>query len=71
MSIKMHCIKGTMNKAMYYQGIEASQGIENGIFGYGWVFQHDNDPKHKAKATKEWLKKKHINVLEWAIVSRP
>ncbi len=32
--------------------------------GRGWVFQHDNDPKHMAKATKEWLKKKHIKVLE-------
>ncbi|KAK3549312.1 hypothetical protein QTP70_034536, partial [Hemibagrus guttatus] len=29
------------------------------------VFQHDNYPKHMAKATKEWLKKKHIKVLEW------
>ena len=28
--------------------------------GCGWVLQHDNDPKHTAKATKEWLKKKHI-----------
>ncbi len=35
------------------------------IMGRGWVFQHDNDPKHMAKATKEWLKKKHIKVLEW------
>ncbi|KAL0200451.1 hypothetical protein M9458_003638, partial [Cirrhinus mrigala] len=33
--------------------------------GSGWAFQHDNVPKHTAKATKEWLKKKHIKVLEW------
>ncbi|KAI3355043.1 hypothetical protein L3Q82_017920 [Scortum barcoo] len=33
--------------------------------GRVWVFQHDNDPKHTARATKEWLRKKHFNVLEW------
>ncbi len=55
---QLHRIKGIMDGAMYHQG----QGIE---MGCGWVFQHDNDPKHTAKATKEWLKKKHIKVLEW------
>ncbi len=49
---QLHRIKGTMDGAMYRQGqgIEASQGIE---MGRGWVFKHDNDPKHTAKATKE------------------
>ena len=37
--------------------------------GHGWDFQHNNDPKHTAKATKEWLKKKHIKVLEWPSLS--
>ena len=31
----------------------------------GWVFQHDNDPTHTARATKEWLRKKHLKVVEW------
>jgi transposase len=31
-----------------------------------WVFQHENDPKHTARATNEWLRKKHFKVLEWS-----
>ncbi len=42
-----------MDGAKYRQG----QAIEKGSW---MVIQHDNDPKHTAKATKEWLRKKHI-----------
>ncbi|CAB5393933.1 unnamed protein product [Rhizophagus irregularis] len=29
------------------------------------VFQHDNDPKHKARITTDWLETNNINVLDW------
>ncbi|KAK3506568.1 hypothetical protein QTP70_009910 [Hemibagrus guttatus] len=64
---QLHCIKGTMDGAMYHQilGKNLLLSARALKMGRGWVFQHDNDPKHTAKATKEWLKKKHIKVLEW------
>ncbi|KAK6324084.1 hypothetical protein J4Q44_G00064230 [Coregonus suidteri] len=31
----------------------------------GLIPLHDNDPKHTARAMKEWLRKKHFKVLEW------
>ena len=64
---QLHHIKGTMDGAMYHQilGENLLPSARALKMGHGWVFQHYNDPKHTAKATKEWLKKKHIKVLEW------
>ncbi len=61
---QLHRIKGTMDGVIWVRtrALMPARALK---MGRRWVFQHDNDPKHMAKATKECLKKKHINVLEW------
>ncbi|KAK3540275.1 hypothetical protein QTP70_029394, partial [Hemibagrus guttatus] len=60
-------VKERMNGAMYREILSknllpSARALK---MRRGWVFQHDNDPKHTARATKEWLRKKHFKVLEW------
>ncbi|CAJ0955578.1 unnamed protein product [Ranitomeya imitator] len=57
-----------MNGAMYREILSANllPSARALKMKRGWVFQHDNDPKHTARATKEWLRKKHFKVLEWS-----
>ncbi len=61
------CVKERMNGAMYREILSenllpSARALK---MKRGWVFQHDNDPKHTARAMKEWLRKKHFKVLEW------
>ncbi|KAK6318927.1 hypothetical protein J4Q44_G00101380 [Coregonus suidteri] len=64
---RLHCIEGRMDGAMYREILANNllPSVRALKMGRGWVFQHDNDPKHTARATKEWLRKKHLKVLEW------
>ncbi|KAK3513183.1 hypothetical protein QTP70_009768 [Hemibagrus guttatus] len=60
-------VKERMNGAMYREILSknllpSARALK---MKRGWVFQHDNDPKHTARATKEWLRKRHFKVLEW------
>ncbi len=63
-TVKLHSIKGTMEGpcTVRVRALNPARALK---MGRGWVFQHDNDPKHTAKATKVLLKKKHTKVLEW------
>ncbi len=64
---RLICVKERMNGAMYREILSenllpSARALK---MKRGWVFQHNNDPKHTARATKEWLRKKHFKVLEW------
>ncbi|KAJ4940522.1 hypothetical protein JOQ06_026820 [Pogonophryne albipinna] len=64
---RLICVKERISGAMYREILSdnllpSARALK---MKRGWVFQHDNDPKHTARATKEWLRKKHFKVLEW------
>ncbi len=64
---RLHRIEGRMDGAMYLEILANNflPSVRTLKMGRGWFFQHDNDPKHTARATNEWLRKKHFKVLEW------
>ena len=60
-------IDGKMDGAKYRKILEENllPSARKLKLGRKFTFQHDNDPKHTAKATRGWLRNKKINVLEW------
>ena len=60
---RLHRIEGRMNEAMYREILGKNLLPSVRALKIGSDPKHD--PKNTAKATKEWLKKKHIKVLEW------
>lgn len=61
-------IDGTMNAELYCKILE--EDLLGSLEWYGLdrkeiVFQHDNDPKHTAKKTTEWLQNVGMEVLDW------
>ena len=60
-------IEGKRNRAKY-RGIldeKLLHSAQDLRLGQRFIFQQDNDPKHTAKTTQEWLQDKSLNVLEW------
>ncbi|KAG2459935.1 TCB1 transposase, partial [Polypterus senegalus] len=60
-------IKGKMTAAMYRDTLDENllQSALDLRLGQRFSFQKDNDPKHTAKISKEWLQDNSVNFLEW------
>ena len=60
-------IEGKMNGAKYREILDENllQSAQDLRLGNRFTFQQDNNTKHKAKTTQEWLRDKSLNVLEW------
>jgi len=60
-------INGIMDGAVYRNilGQNLMKSARQLKMSRHFVFQQDNDPKHRAKATQEWLKAAKIKVLDW------
>ncbi|KAG2465270.1 TCB1 transposase, partial [Polypterus senegalus] len=60
-------IKGKMTAAMYRDILDENllQSALDLRLGRRFIFQQDNNPKHTAKISKEWLQDNSVNVLEW------
>ncbi|CAI5674221.1 unnamed protein product [Oreochromis niloticus] len=64
---KLVRVDGKMDGAKYRAILEENllESAKDLRLGRRFTFQQDDDPKHKARATMEWFKTKHIYVLEW------
>ncbi|KAK1801386.1 hypothetical protein P4O66_023067, partial [Electrophorus voltai] len=66
-TVRLVRVEGKMNAAMYRDILEENllQSALDLRLGRRFIFHQDNDPKHTAKITKEWLQYNSVNVLEW------
>ncbi len=64
---RLVAIEGKMNVAKYRDILDENllQSAQDLRLGRRFTFQQDNDPKHTAKITKEWLHNNSVTVLEW------
>ena len=54
-----------MGQIQRHPGPSLLQSAQDLRLGRGFTFQQDNDPKHSAKITKEWLQNNSVTVLQW------
>ncbi|ORD96694.1 TCB1 [Hepatospora eriocheir] len=64
---KIEVVKGNMTVMSYTQILNRNllSSVKKLNMGDDFIFQQDNDPKHKASLTNDFFEKKEIEPLEW------
>jgi len=63
----IHIIDGKMNAKIYLKILKKYLFFDgNRLIGEEFIFQRDNDPKHKSGPVSDWLTEKGVEVLGWA-----
>ncbi len=64
---KLYWIKDILYKKEYVQILQTQMlpSAARLLGGQNWLFQQDNDPKHTAIVSRNWIRDNCVNVLEW------
>ena len=62
----LHRVKGILTGVRYRQIlIHHLIPSANKMCPDGFLFQHDNDPKHTSEVVKSYVRNKKVHVMEW------
>lgn len=62
----LHRIEGIMDQNLYIDILDnVMLPYARRFLGRGFVFQQDNDPKHRAIRVNEWFKRRRVDRMEW------
>ena len=60
-------IDGNMTGELYREILESNllKSVEKLGMSHDWIFQHDNDPKHRVAIVASWLNRNGVEQLRW------
>ncbi len=64
---KLYKVDGILNAQQYIKILNTQMipSAKEKLQKKKWIFQHDNDPKHKAAIVTDWLRRKKTKVMIW------